>query len=205
MTSQNFREMLARVKQGGRLSDAELNVVRVALQSGTTDEDPYTLLHIIGKAGDQRLATLVSRYLAVGLDSTKDGAEEDDGVDMMRRLAIQILGQWWKRKDVFEWAAQAAFRDPSPMVRAMAASTLGDLGLAHAELRDRAAALLLEGLERHAGEQREVWGSFYEGALTLAEVEHSKRPLRPGELRPADVDQMVLKRLQSYAGSPARE
>ncbi len=198
MTGQNFREMLARVKQGGHLSNAELNTVRAALQSGTTDEDPYTLLHIIGKAGDQRLAPLVSRYLALGLDGPNQDAENDDA-EMMRRLAIQILGQWWKRHDVFEWVAKAAFEDPSPMVRSMAASTLGDLGLEHPELRGRAAALLLKGLERRAEEQPAVWGSFCDGALTLAEVEYSKRPLRPAELETSKLDEIVLKKLRSYA------
>jgi len=74
------------------------------VESGTTDEDPYTLLHIIGKAGSQSLALLVSRYLTVGLDDS-DGED-----DMLRRLAIQILGQWWKRRDVFESVANAALR-----------------------------------------------------------------------------------------------
>jgi len=45
-----FEELLARVKRGGRLSDVELSAVRNALESATTDDDPYTLLHIIGKA-----------------------------------------------------------------------------------------------------------------------------------------------------------
>src|SRR6266550_1147811 len=73
---------------------------------------------------------------------------------------------------------------PSPQVRMVAASTLGDLGLEHPMLRSQAAALLLKGLERYGEDDRYVWGSFYNGALTLAEVERPKRPLRPEELTP---------------------
>lgn len=188
-------EFLARVKQGGRLSDAELKAVRHALESGTTDADPYTLLHIIGKAGDQSLAPLLNRYLIVGPDA------ESDGDHMLRRLAIQIVGQWWKRRDSFGLVAKAAFSDASPLVRSMAAGALGDLGLEHGQLRTQAAALLLKGLEQYGKEDRNVWGAFYSGALTLAEVEYSKRPLRPDELTPERLDQAVLSRLRSYARS----
>jgi hypothetical protein len=196
MSGRFFQELFARVKQGGRLSDSELSAVRSALESGTTDEDPYTLLHIIGKVGNQSLAPLVSRYLTVGLD------DPDDEDDMLRRLAIQILGQWWKRRDVFESMAKAAFEDPSPHVRSIAASALGDLGLEHPQLRSQAAVLLLKGLEGYGKEDRHVWGSFYNGALTLAEVEYSKRPLRPEELTPGRLDQMVVKKVRGYAGRP---
>jgi hypothetical protein len=198
MSGKFFQELLARVKHGGRLTDSELNAVRVALESGTTDEDPYTSLHIIGKAGDQSLAPLVSRYLTVGLDDP-DGENEDD---MLRRLAIQILGQWWKRRDVFESVAKASFEDPSPHVRMMAASALGDLGLEHPHLRSQAAAVLLKGLEGYGKEDRHVWGAFYNGALTLAEVEYPKRPLRPAELTPQRLDEQVLEKVRSYAGRP---
>ncbi len=198
MSGKFFQELLARVKQGGRLSQSELNAVQSALESGTTDEDPYTLLHIIGKTGNQSLAPLVSRYLTVGLDHPSD----DDNIAMLRRLAIQILGQWWKRRDVVEAVAKAAFEDPNPHVRMMAASTLGDLGLEHPQIRRKAAALLLKGLEGYGTEDRHLWGAFYNGALTLADVEYSKRPLRPDELTPERLDEMVLKKLRSYAGRP---
>jgi HEAT repeats len=196
MSGRFFQELLARVKQGGRLSDSELNAVRSALESGTTDEDPYTLLHIIGKTGNQSLAPLISRYLTVGLDDPSD----DDNVAMLRRLAIQILGQWWKRRDVFEAVAKAAFEDPNPHARMMAASTLGDLGLEHPQIRRKAAVLLLKGLEEYGIEDRYVWGAYYSGALTLADVEWSKRPLRPHELTPERLDEMVLNKVRSYAG-----
>jgi HEAT repeats len=198
MSDEFFRELLTRVKRGGRLSNVELDAVVSALESKTSDENPYTLLHIIGKTGNQSLAPLVSRYLTVGLVDPSD----DDNNDMSRRLAIQILGQWWKRRDVFESVAKAAFEDPSPHVRSMAASTLGDLGLEHAQLRNQAAALLLKGLEAYGKEDRHIWGAFYNGALTLAEVEYSKRPLRPHELTPERLDETVLNKVRSYAGRP---
>ncbi len=198
MSDNFFRELLTRVKRGGRLSNLELDAVVSGLESGTTDEDPYTLLHIIGKTGNQSLAPLVRRYLTVGLDDPSD----DDNKDMLRRLAIQILGQWWKRRDVFESVAKAAFEDRSPHVRMIAASALGDLGLEHPQLRSQAAALLLKGLGGYGKEDRYVWGSFYDGALTLAEVEYSRRPLRPEELTPERLDEMVLKKVRSYAGRP---
>jgi hypothetical protein len=196
VTIKPFQELLARVKQEGHLSAPELNAVRSALESGTTDEDPYTLLHIIGKAGNQSLAPLVSCYLTVGLDNP--GGEDD----MLRRLAIQILGQWWKRHDAFESVAKAAFEDPSPFVRSMAASALGDLGLEHPQLRSQAAALLLKGLEGCEEENRHVWRAFYNGALTLAEIEYPNRPPRPNELTLGGLDEKVLKKIRGYAGRP---
>jgi len=84
----------------------------------------------------------------------------------------------------------------------MAASTLGDLGLEHPQLRSQAAALLLKGLEGYGKENRHVWGAFYNGALTLADVEYSKRPLRPHELTPERLDEKVLKKMWSYVGRP---
>jgi HEAT repeats len=197
MSGSFYQELLARVKQGGRLSDSEVIAVRNALESTTTGEDPYTLLHILGKAGDQRLAPVIERYLTVGLGDRSEHDHEEDDDDMLRRLAIEILAQWWKRREVFDFVAKAAFDDPSPFVRSIAASALGDLGLEHEELRGRSAELLLRGLTRYGEEERGVWGSFYRGALTLAEVEWSKRPLRPGELTPDQLDQAVLKRLRS--------
>ena len=200
MSENFFQELLTRVKGGSRLSALELNAVLSALESRTTDEDPYTLLHIIGKAGDQSLAPIVSRYLTVGLDDPR-GTDENNK-DMLRRLSIQILGQWWKRRDVFETVSKAAFEDPSPHVRMIAASALGDLGLEHPALRSRAASLLLKGLGEYGKDDRYVWGSFYSGALTLSEVEWSRRPLRPYELTPVRLDETVLKKLRSYAAGP---
>ena len=95
MSDKFFRKLLTRASRDIVSRISELNAVRSALESGTTDEDPCTLLHIIGKACDQSLAPLVGRYLGIGLDDP-----ESEG-DMLRRLAIQILGQWWKRRDVF--------------------------------------------------------------------------------------------------------
>lgn len=192
--SSNFDQLLARVKQGERLSSAEVQKVRSALESRATDTDSYTLLHIIGKAGDQSLAPLVSRYLTAGGGDPID----DDGYGMLRRLAIQILGQWWKRRDAFDSVAEAAFADPSPHVRAIAASALGDLGAEHAQLRSRAANLILKGLDQYGKEHPEVWGAFYDGAQTLAGVEWSKRPLRPSELAPPQLDVRVLRKLHEY-------
>jgi hypothetical protein len=190
-----YEELLERVKKGERLSHAELNAVRTALESEGTKEDPYTLLHIIGKAGDDDSAPLVRRFVTIGVDNP------DSDEDMLRRLAIQILGQWWKREDVFESVAKAAFEDPSLMVRSMAASTLGDLGLAHATLRKKAAVLLLKGLEEWGRQSPEVWGAFYNGALTLADVEYSKRPIRPSELKPDQLDQSVLSKVRACASA----
>jgi hypothetical protein len=196
MDDEFFQGLLARVKKGGALSASELDAVVTALQSDDADADRYTLLHIVGKTRNQELASLVTRYLTFGLD---DPTDDDDMNGMLRRLAIQILGQWWKRRDVYGAVAEAAFSDPSDHARMMAASTLGDLGLEHADLRSDAAALLLKGLESYGNGNRHVWGAFYDGALTLAEVEFAKRPLRPAELTPERLDQGVLEKLRSYA------
>jgi hypothetical protein len=189
----DFMELLDRVKEGHRISDFELAAVRRALTM-RTDDDPYTLLHILGKAGDVSYTPVIEKYLTYAIDDPLD-----DG--MLRRLAVQILGQWWKLREVFNAVAKSAFDDPSEFVRAAAATALGDLGRAHPDIRAEAARMLLKGLDRYGAEDREVWGSFYEGALTLADIAMNKRPLRPGDLTPELLDKEVLAKLRDLASA----
>jgi HEAT repeat protein len=193
MSERDFNELLARVKEGGRATEAELAEVLHALEARGDEVDPYTLLHIIGKTGDRRFVPIVKRYLTAG---TGDRESEDD---MLRRIAVKVLGQWWKVREVFEPIARSAFSDPSPFVRQVAASALGELGSEHPDLKSASASLLLKGLERYGQEERSVWGAFYEGILILAGVPPSRWPARPDESAPEKLDRDILEEVRRLA------
>jgi len=80
--SYNDRLLLEKAKDG-KLTSHELDQVLTRLQSQNPQGDPYTLLHIIGRAGDLRHESLISQYL----DSPDD--------PMLARLALQILCTFW--------------------------------------------------------------------------------------------------------------
>ena len=189
----DFESMLDKAKEKRSLSTSELDLVRTELMSPNTTEDPYTLLHIIGKANDYSALPIVNDYLHYGIDN-----QGDDG--MMRRLAVQILGQWWKVDEAFTEIRGMAFEDPSPLVRAAAASAIGNLALEHPELRRFAAGSLIRGIELFATEQRDVWGSFYVGMLKLVGVDPKLWPVNPGGLQPEDLDPAVLSTINKLAG-----
>lgn len=185
----SYEKMLAEVREGRQLTEIEAAEICSLLRDRSGCADPYTLLHILGK-GDERGATeLILQFVEFGKDDP-----EDDG--LVRRIALQILADWWCLEEVFEIAAQMAFSDPSPFVRAVAASAIGRLGHAHHRLRSSAAALLLRGVKDRAEECPEVWESFYDGMLELAGVPPAKRPYRSGGLTPEDVDPGILSRIE---------
>src|SRR5688572_33099930 len=120
MQDADFEHLLGQVKDGKKLSQVELQAVRQAL-STRSDVDPYTLLHILGKAKDYTSKDRIRSFASYGLDDPSD-----DG--MLRRIAVQILAQWWVEKDVLDLIADRAFHDPSPLVRNVAASGIGTIG-----------------------------------------------------------------------------
>lgn len=77
-----WKELLERAKSGD-LSKHELDQVVAAIKDPGTKADPYTLLHIIGRAMDASHEDLVVRYLECPEDP------------MMSRLALQILCDYW--------------------------------------------------------------------------------------------------------------
>ena len=109
-------ELLDRAKWG-TVSDAELTRVAERLASTDPGGDPYTLLHILGKAGAMKYRALVESFLQ----------RRDD--PMLARLALQILGGFWGETDRYvstlvEFAQGVAW-DTENDVRQIALSLLG--------------------------------------------------------------------------------
>lgn len=188
----SFEHLLERVKTGGQLSKTELAAVCEELASNATREDPYTLVHILGKANAREARGLVERFLDWGRDDP-----EDDG--MLRRIAVQVLASWWGLEEYFPVVADKAFNDPISLVRAVSATGIGHLGAVHRHLRSEAARLLLEGFNRREDEEQEVWEAFYEGMLELAGVEPAKWPYREHGIQDADIDREVVDKVSAIA------
>ena len=159
----NINAILEAVKSGENIPAETLNSIRNQLASGVLEDDPYTLIHILGKVNDIESFDLILSYLDYGLSDPSD-----DG--MVRRIALQVLGRMWKDMRIFDVAINLAHNDPSPYVREMAASILGTLGKISDRLKPRAAQALLRGFKLDNPEEPELWESFYEGMLELLGV-----------------------------------
>src|SRR5688500_764481 len=114
----NYDELLDQAKDGKKLPDNALSAIRQQLVNGEFETDPYTLIHILGKAGDRVSLTVIEKYLDFGLTDP-----EDDG--LTRRISLQVIGRMWAMPQAFNIAARKAFYDPSPYVRAAAATFIG--------------------------------------------------------------------------------
>jgi hypothetical protein len=77
-----WKELLEKAKSGD-LTKHELDQVVAAIKDPSAKADPYTLLHIIGRAMDASYEDLVVRYLECPEDP------------MLSRLALQILCDYW--------------------------------------------------------------------------------------------------------------
>lgn len=178
--------LLEHAKAGRPLPSADLETLRLQLASPAPAVDPYTLLHILGKAGDRASRTLVEKYLDYGLE----GDQEIEGSDLVRRMAMQVLGRMWGIPEYFAVATHKVIHDPSPYVRSAAATIVGYLGARQAQHREQAAALLLEGVQHR--DEACVWESCYFGLLELLQVPPKEWPSATRALRPQDVRPEVL-------------
>lgn len=184
---------LERAKSGS-LSEVEIEEIRSRLDYAARDgDDVYTLLHILGRAGDAERD--LERVIAVA-DFDNPNAD-----DQLQSLALKITGHWWVVDSVFPRTSELAFGHPSPFVRSAAAKSLGLLGRSHPGLRSRAATLLLEGFVEDPVSDQEVWEAFCEGLFELAGVPAAKRPYRASGLQRDDVDPSVLDFARECAGS----
>jgi hypothetical protein len=84
----NYDSLLEKAKNGTIARD-EIEVAATALTRKPGGADPYTLLHILGRANAREHRSLVEQYLY----------EYDD--PMLARLALQILCSYWDDTDVF--------------------------------------------------------------------------------------------------------
>jgi len=194
----NADQVLDAVSRGESLpQDKKLDIVH-QLESRKPKEDPYTLIHILGKANQIDCREIIEQYLRFGDHFGK----EYEHPDMVRKIAVQVLCDWWVLPEYFNTASQLAFNDPSIDVRMAAAVSVGNLGKYHPELRREAAKLLLRGFAS-SREEQELWESFYEGMLQLLEIPYEQRPDPTKDLRPEDVDDSVLEKVKRIPGDSA--
>jgi hypothetical protein len=114
----SWKELLEKAKDG-LLSKHELDQVVAALKDPGTTADPYTLLHIIGRAMDASNEDLVASYLDYPQDP------------MLSRLALQILCNYWgltsKYIDYVRRFLSGVDWDVDGDVRQVAASIAGEV------------------------------------------------------------------------------
>jgi hypothetical protein len=130
--------------------------------------------------GDTASLPIVRKYL----DFDTGNPESDD---MIRRIALQVIGQMWTLPEVFEIALSKAFQDPSPYVRAVAATIIGSLGSRYPNLKARSAAALLQGLAQKETLDEYVWESFYYGLLELFDIPPTQWPSPISGLKDSDI------------------
>lgn len=133
-------ELLGRAK-AGRLSGPELASVVAHLQDPKGDGDPYTFLHILGRAGNSSYRSIVEPFLD----------RPDD--PMLSRLALKILCDYWGESegylDTLARFIDGVAWDREGDVRLVAISTAGEY------LRDRKQASLLGKLVHIFRDERE--------------------------------------------------
>lgn len=188
----SYEGLVEQARAGKKMSPEILRSIREQLRSGVFETDPYTLIHLLGLAGDVASWDLIRGYL-----SFKKG--DPDDAALVRRIAIQVIGRMWGLRESFSSVAFHAFRDESPYVQAVAATALGHLGSKYEELRPEAARLLLKGFSEKNPDEPEVWESFYSGMLELLDVPISNWPPQVGGLRDEDVKSEIVDRIRKIA------
>jgi HEAT repeat protein len=190
--SSHYDHLLEQAKEGKRIPDKAVRSIRQQLSTGRFETDPYTLIHILGKAGDKESLPIIKGY--VHFDT---GDAESD--DMIRRIALQVIGRMWALPEALDLAISRAFNDPSKYVRATAAKIVGFLGSRYPQLKSRSAAALLEGVEKRNELDGYTWESFYEGVLELLEVPVSDWPSRLTPIKEADVRRDLIDQTRRIA------
>lgn len=168
--------LLARVKSGHSLTSHEIDFVRRALTDKMSDEDPYTLIHVLWKSEDRASRELIAPFL-----------HGDD--EMVRRIALQTLTALFPTEEMFDLAV-ASVNDASKQVRMAGATAVGRLGASLPRRRSEAARLLLERFEQQRGDVE--WEAYYEGLLDLTQTPMNRRPLATRALRAGDIDAAVI-------------
>jgi HEAT repeat protein len=172
MRISDYESLLEKAKSGLPLGSDVIRAIRAQLSSGQFETDPYTLIHILGKANDKASAPLIRKYL------TYHAADSDDA-GMIRKIALQVYGRMFGKSDAFDLAERMAFEDDSPYVRIAAARILGFLGGCNESLRVKSALALLKGFHQKADLDLSTRESFYFGMLELLSIPAQEWPI-PG-------------------------
>jgi hypothetical protein len=146
----------------------------------------------LGRAGDRQSFPIVKKYI----DFDFGNAESDA---MIRRIALQVIGRMWQMPEAFEFAAQKAFVDPSPDVRAVAATLIGYLGRRYPQFQKRSAGALLKGLDKKKDLGDYTWESFYYGLLELLDVPANEWPSPSSTITDSQIRPDLVERAKSIA------
>jgi hypothetical protein len=192
--TKDYNKVLQEAKQGVKPSADMLRCIRSQLGTGRFETDPYTLIHILGEAGDISSLPIVCRY--TDFDS---GDEESD--DMIRRIAVQVVGRMWAVPEAFDIAVKKAFEDPSKYVRSVAATILGFLGARYPNLKQRSATALLQGLSQKDSLDPYTWESFYYGLLELFEIPAQQWPSVASRLNESQIRLDLIERARSLVSA----
>jgi hypothetical protein len=175
MTRNDYDALLEKAKNGLPLGLDVIHAIRAQLSSGQFETDPYTLIHILGKANDRTSAPLIRKYLAYH-------AGDSDDAGMIRKIALQVYGRMFEKPDAFDIAERMAFEDESPYVRIAAARILGFLGDRYRSLQMKSALALLRGFHENSGLDLGTRESFYFGMLELLSIPVQEWPFPGPEL-----------------------
>jgi hypothetical protein len=189
-----YRELLERATTGAAIPPDALARIRSQLDAGRFEEDPYTLIHILGEAGDRQSLPIIQKYIDYDTG-------DENGDALIRRIALQVIGRMWEVPEMFEVAKQKAFNDPSEYVRAAAATIIGFLGSRYPELKERSAATLLKGYERKNELDRYTWEAFYYGMLELLKTPVPEWPRSGSGLTQSQIREDVIDKVKLLAGA----
>ena len=186
----NTKELLDSAKAGD-LSVRQIDEVGRLLQAGGGGEDPYTLLHILGRAKARKFRLLVEKYLV------------DISDPMMTRLALQIVCMYWNETpehlDALKRFVGGVEEDPENDVRMAAISCAGEY------LRANGDALLLSQLYRAFRSENEPQTIREAAYLGMARAMGRDWQALPPASRhfdlDRDVDPDVLERVEALSKS----
>jgi hypothetical protein len=190
--SEDYQQLLERAKEGVPLTPEELAAIRAQLTSGNFAYDPYTLLHILGKAGDVQSRPIVERYLDLEVTANDP---------MLRRIALQVMGRMWALPEAFDVAVEKAINDPDTDVRAAAATVIGFLGGKYPQLQKKSADVIVKALQERSDPNDYVWSSFYFGLLELLHVPMKDWPSPIEPLTEAKINRALIHDAQALAHS----
>ena len=160
----DYEQILQSAKQGEAVKPEILDSIRDQLESGRYKADPYTLVYILGVAEDKSSHKILWRLVRTNSD------------EMIRRIAIETLTSRWGLHEYFPIAIACIKEDSAPEVRDAAAIGIGFLGSRHADLRQRAASVLLSGFESSCPHDIVSAESYYCGILELLDIPLDERP-----------------------------
>jgi hypothetical protein len=187
-----YAQLLSQAKKEHVLPQNAVKVILDQLESHDFIGDPYTLIQIIGECRLKTAFEVVASYV-----DYQSG--DEDGDEMVRRIALQVIGRKITDIRAFGIAEGKVREDRSPYVKAVAATLLGFLGAKYPDLRSRAARLLLEGFERRGHLEAEVWESHYEGMLELLNVSPTEWPDPTTDWDESTIDDSLVLRIRAIA------